>query len=194
MNITRRNFVKSSSLLYLASLGSAAFITGCNVFDDILNWVPVGLTAIQGIVTLLGPLVPPGAITILNLVKAAFADLVAAVNDYKNDTNPADKATLLAKIRTLLNDIVNHFQDFLNALNLGNNPIVNIVIGLANIVISAIEGFMNQLPPPVSLVPTIHLGAQIVNITPKYYKHVGDFKKDYNAFATANGHSEIVIH
>lgn len=197
MNFTRRNFVKGSStgLLYLA-VGSSLALDGCNVFDDILTWVPIGLTALNGIVTILGPLVGPGPLVILGLVKAAFADLSAAVSEYKNDTNPTDKATLLAKIRTFLGDIVSHFQDFLNALNLGNNPIVAIVIGLANIVISAIEGFMGQLPSTgvTTLTTTLQVGNKSVPIIPKYYKNVNDFKKAYNSFASTNGHPEIVIH
>lgn len=192
--MNRRSFAQRL-LMFLAVGSSAVFMTGCNVFTDILNWIPVGLTALNGIITVLGPLIPPGAASIITIIKAAFADLQAAITQYNADTNPADKATLLAKIRTFLADIVNNFQAFLNALNLGNNPIINIVIGLANIIISAIEGFMNQIPPVSSAVTlaTLKLGSKTVTVTPKFYKNVGDFKKDYNSFAMSNGHPEIKI-
>lgn len=192
--MNRRSFAKKS-LLFLA-VGSALSLDGCNVFDDILNWIPVGLTALQGIITILGSLIPPPALAIITVIKAGFADLLAAVKEYNADTNPADKATLLAKIRTFLNDIVNNFQSFLNALNLGNNPIVNIVIGLADIIISAIEGFMGQLPPsaPTPLAMTLHVGSKSVTVVPKFYKSVADFKKAYNSIATSNGHPEVIIH
>lgn len=195
MNMNRRSFVKGSStgLLYFVVGGSAIALDGCSVFTDILNWIPTGLTAIQGIVTILGPLIPPQALAVIVVIKAGFADLQAAVAQYNADTNPADKATLLAKIRTFLGDITNNFQSFLNALNLGNNPIINIVIGLADIVISAIEGFMGQLPSPAPVPATLRLGAKVVTITPKFYKNTSDFKKDYNSFAIANGHPEIKI-
>jgi len=195
--MNRRSFIKISSTGVLSfAIGSVATLDGCTVFDDILTWVPIGLTAIQGIVTVLGPLISPGALTILALIKAGFADLSAAVSEYNNDTNPADKANLLSKIRTILADIVSNFQAFLDALNLGDNPIINIVIGLANIVISAIEGFMNQLPSTKStaLTTRLSLGSKSITVTPKFYKSVKDFKKDYNSFALANNHGEIIIH
>ncbi|SRR5258708_6598253 len=198
--MNRRNFVKGSysGLLYLAIGGSAFTMTGCNVFDDILAWVPVGLTALEGITTVLGPLLGPGAAAVITIIKAGFADLSAAVSEYRSDTNPADKATLLARIRTFLSDIVNNFQSFLNALNLGNNPIINIVIGLVDVVLAAIEGFMGQLPPaPVGTKPVpkeFKLGTQVHVIVPKFYKSVGDFKRDYNSIATTNGHPEVIIH
>ena len=188
---TRRQF-SSTILLALSALSMPFVMAGCNVIDSILTWVPVGLTALQGIVTLLGPLIGPAAGIVL-LIKAGFADLSAALTDYKNDTNPADKNTLLAKIRTLLADIVAHFQDFLAALNLGNNPIVNIVVGLVSIILSAIEGFMGQLPQPTALTASFHVGARQFTVTPKYYKRVSDFKRDFNSVATANGHPEIAI-
>lgn len=197
---SRRQF-SSTLLLALSALSLPFTMTGCGVFDDILLWVPIGLTALQGIVIVLGPLIGPAASAIITLIKAAFADLSGAVTAYKNDTNPADKATLPAKIRTFLGDIVTHFQDFLAALNLGNNPIVAIVIGLANVILAAVMGFMGQLPAPAgsatkstTLATSYHVGARQFTVTPKFYKRVSDFKHDYNAAATAGGHPEISIH
>lgn len=193
---TRRGFNKTLGLGSLFVLiGSSLSLEGCSVFDSILTWVPIGLTALQGIVTVLGPLIGPAA-GIITLIKAAFADLSAAVSAYKNDTNPADKATLLAKIRTFLGDIVNNFQTFFNALNIGNNPILNIVIGLANVILAAIEGFMGQLPATGTKTPTtsFHVGTRQLTVTPKFYNRVSDFKHDYNAVASAGGHPEISIH
>lgn len=195
-NFTRRLFGKyaGTALLALATGASAVTMVGCNVVSSIMTWIPIGLTALEGIVTLLGPFIGPGATAIIVLIKAAFADLAAAVSQYNADTNPLDKATLLAKIRTFLAAIVAHFQDFLNALNLGNNPIVNIVIGLVGIILSAIEGFMGQLPPPVALTTSFHVGTRTEAITPKFYKSVGAFKADFNRVASANGHPEVEIH
>lgn len=194
---SRRQF-SSTLLLALSALSAPFAMSSCGVFDDILLWVPIGLTALQGIVIVLGPLIGPAASAIIILIKAAFADLSAAVTAYKNDTNPADKATLLAKIRTFLGDIVTHFQDFLAALNLGNNPIVAIVIGLANVILAAVMGFMGQLPATgtktTTLATSYHVGARQFTVVPKFYKRVSDFKRDYNVAATAGGHPEISIH
>jgi hypothetical protein len=165
-----------------------------------LGWIPVGLAAVDSIITLLGPLVPPGAIAIITLVKAAFADLSAAITQYNNDTNPADKDSLLAKIKTILKDIADNFQSFLNALNLARNPIVNIVLGLANIFIAAIMGFLGQLPvtktptaKDTSLVKSVKVGGQSIQVVPKFYKNVAEFKSDWNQTAMSKGHPEAEI-
>lgn len=197
--MTRRGFGKltGTGLLALAIASTSSLLQGCSAFTNILNWIPVGINAVNSILVILGPLVPPGAVAIMVLVKAAFADLAATVTQYNNDSNPADKATLVAKIRTILADIVSNFQSFLNALNLGNNPIEGIVIGLAGVVLSAIEGFLGQLPAPTgaTVVSTsYHLGARTIPITPKLYKNVNAFKSDFNSIAISSGHPEIVLH
>ena len=192
MNITRRSFAKYTGV---GLLGLSLTFEGCtagSVFNSILTWIPIGISAIQGIVTLLDGLVPPGASAIITLVNAAFASLSATVTEYNNDTNPADKATLLAKIHTILADIVSNFQSFLNALNLGNNPIEAIVIGLSNIILAALAGFINQLPSaniPTSM--SFRLDGKNISVTPKYYKSVSQFKSDYNTFANSHGHPEM---
>lgn len=175
--------------------GSSVVMVGCGVFANILAWIPVGIAAIDSIVALLGPLVPPGAAGIILLIKAAFADLSAAVTQYNNDTNPADKATLLAKIRTLLNAIAVNFQSFLTVLNIGANPIVTIVIGLANIVLNAIAGFMGQLPSTGTkvLAATVKVGGETRMVVPKTYKSVGEFKAEWNKVAAAGGHPEAEL-
>ncbi len=192
--MNRRTFasrIGSFALLAFAG-GFSLSLTGCNVFSNILNWIPVGLSAIDSIITLLGPLVPPPAIAIIVLVKAAFADLSAAISQYNADTNPADKSSLLAKIKTLLSAIADNFQKFLDALNLGNNPIVAIVIGLANIILSAIMGFMGQLPA-IPTTKAVKLGTQTQPVVPKTYKTVAAFKADFNKVAVAGGHPEIEL-
>jgi hypothetical protein len=193
MQMTRRRFTNSLFLLTVAF--SAPFtMVGCGVFNDILTWVPIGISALNGIIVVLGPLVPPGAATIITLIKAAFADLVATVQEYQNDSNPADKMNLIAKIRTILGDIVTNFQSFLDQLNVGNNPIEAIVIGLANVILGAIAGFMGQLPvvPGTKAAPrTFSLGGKPMPVVAKYYKSAKSFKADYNQIAETYHHPEI---
>jgi hypothetical protein len=199
-NLSRRQFSKlaSATLLGLATSASIS-LTGCSAFANISAWIPVATTAIDGIVSLLGALVPPPAAAIISAVKAALADLGATIAQYNADTNPADKATLLSKIRTLLNDVASNFQNFLVQLNLAGNPIITIVIGLANIIFAAIAGFLNQLPPApaaakgTTLSSTYHIAGANHQIVPKLYKSVGEFKKDFNAVCVADGHPEIAI-
>lgn len=180
----------------LLAIGSSMVMVGCSVFDDILTWIPVGLTALQGIVTVLGTLIPPGAMQVLVLIKLGFTDLQATVSQYNSDTNPADKATLLAKIRTILADLVTNFQSFLGDLSLGNNPIVNIVVGLANIILAAIAGFEGQLPATTAklLGVTFRVGNKVQTVTPKFYKKTSMFKSDYNAVCVQYNHPELELH
>lgn len=194
---TRRQFTSSLALLFVALAAPFAML-GCGIFSDILAWVPVGISAINGIVTVLGALLPPSAVSIIALIKTAFTDLTATINAYNADTNPADKATLLAKIRTLLAEIAANFQSFLDQLNLGNNPIEAIVIGLANVFLAAIQGFLGQLPAPAggatkTLTATFRVDRKTMPLAPKYYKHPADFKHDWNLVCIADGHPEIEI-
>lgn len=196
MQISRRNYSKlcgSAALLCFGGILPFA-MTGCGVFSDILAWTNIAGVAIDGIVTALGSFMPLGGVLIINAIKVFLADLAGAVTEYQNDTNPNDKATLLAKIRTLLTDIASNFQSFLAQINLGTNPIVNVVLGLAQVILAAIAGFIGQLPTgAAALSPSIRIGTKVVTVTPKYYKHVQSFVADYNSVCVANGHVELEI-
>lgn len=201
MNITRRAFAKVAGAGTLAlAAGTSLLLVGCTVFDNLLTWIPIGITAINGIVTVLGAFLPPGGAIIIGLVKAAFADLAATITEYKSDTNPADKATLLAKIKTILGDIVTNFQSFLNQLNIGGNPIEAVVIGLASVVLNALMGFFGQLPAAPTagkaLSNTFRVGpnGKPITIVPTTYKNVNAFRSAYNGVADSNGHPELDIH
>jgi hypothetical protein len=200
MTVTRRTFGKRIGVgfWWLTTAAGLTFtLTGCNVFNDIETWVPTAVLAINGIATVLGTFLPPGAALILTSIKAFLADLAAAVKEYQSDTNPADKNTVLARIRTFLSNIADNFQNFLMVLNLGSNPIVKIVLGLVTVILSAISGFMGQLPVPTGGAPltvSLTVAGNKILIVPKVYKRIGDFKADYNAVCAANGHPEIELH
>lgn len=196
MTLSRRQF--ASRLIFAGTILSAPFsLTGCGIFSDILSWTAVASVALDGIVTVLGPLMPPSGQAIIVLIKAALADLAGAITQYQSDSNPADKATLLAKIRTFLEAIAANFQSFLGQIA-GNSPIINVVLGLAQVLLAAVMGFIGQLPPAPTgggktLTLSASIGSHTVTVTPKYYKSVGAFKKDWNAVATGAGHAELVI-
>ena len=201
MVMTRRMFTKGAGtgLLVLATGAPTILLEGCptssTIFSDIIAWIPIGTSAINGVVSVLGSFMPPGLQPIITLVLAGLADLAATVTQYKNDTNPADKATLLAKIRTILNDVATNFQSFLDKLNIGNNPIEAIVLGLANVVLSALAGFLGQLPASGKVMSsTYRLSGKTITYTPKFYKNTKQFVADFNAVAIQVGHPEIIIH
>lgn len=205
MILSRRQFSKLTSATLLGIAASLSLsLTGCSAFADISAWIPLATAAIDGIVTVLGALMPPGAGAIVALVKAGLADLAAAIAQYNGDSDPSHKATLLARIRTLLNDVALNFQAFLNSLNLGANPIITVIIGLSNVILAAIAGFQGQLPAPapaagggsakgMTVSTSYTLGGKRFPIVPKYYKRAADFARDYNAVAVADGFPQIVI-
>ena len=200
-NPTRRTFVLKGGAAVIAGralLGTAVslpafFLGGCNIIQDIQNWIPIALASLASITALLGPLVSPAIALIIAPIKTGFADLLAATQAYADDTNPADKATTLAKIQTYLNDLVSNFQVLLNSLPGG--AIVSLAIGLVQIILSTIAGFLGQLPPSASLkmAKTLTVKGQTVAITPvvrtrRRYKH------DWNTAVTDAGHPELKMH
>jgi hypothetical protein len=194
MKLSRRQFTSTALFGAFVSVLPLALM-GCGIFSDILTWTAVAGVALDGIVTVLGNFMPPGGGALITAIKSFLTDLAGAVTEYQNDTNPADRATLLAKIRTLLGDIATNFQNFLSQINLGNNPIVAVVLGLAQVILAAIAGFLGQLPTTGTrmLSSTMTINGKTVTVVPKYYKRVADFRKDYDAVAVANGHPEIQI-
>jgi len=194
LNPTRRSFIQmaGSGLIIVSASGFALTASGCPTIEqDVENWIPIGLDALNSIQTLLGPLVSPAIALIIAPIKTAFADLLAATEQYANDTNPADKATTLAKIQTYLNDITTNFQNLFNALPGGG--IVALALSLASIVLSTIAGFLGELAPSVSMQKQFMIKGNVMHITPvKRTKR--KFKSDWNSLAKANNHPEIEMH
>jgi hypothetical protein len=170
-------------------------LMGCGLFSDILTWTSVAGVALDGIVTALGSFLPPGGIVLITAIKAFLTDLAGAVTEYENNTDPAAKASLLDKIRTLLSDIGTNFQSFLTQLNLGSNPLLSLILGLAQVILGAIAGFIGQLPATSTQVKSfsVTISGRTLVVVPVYYKRISDFKAAYNSVCAANGHPQIEI-
>lgn len=167
-------------------------MTGCNVFDDIENWIPVGEAAFEGIITLLkgAGLVDPIITGLVGTILTSFNDLLAAVKAYEAINPPPVGA--LAKIQAIFSLIISNFENLLGQIS--SNPIVSTVIGLAQIILSTIAGFVNKLPAnsSVTLSNTFKVSNQTVSYIPQY-RTIGAFKKAYNKVALAEGHPEIEL-
>lgn len=201
--VPRRGFMQLLGMGggYLLMFGASAvsFLAGgCNVFEDILAWVPVANAGITAIQVLLGALVTPLIIPIFTAIKTALSDLSGAVSAYQNDTNAADKATSLAKVGTFLADITSNFQNLLSALPLGG--IVSLVIGLVQVILTTIAGFVTKLPAAagtstmqrVMMAKQITFQAQTMQI-PAIYRDKNKFRSDWNSLCTLGGHPEAEI-
>jgi tetrahydromethanopterin S-methyltransferase subunit F len=192
MNLNRRAFATSiaKAAVTIAAAGSFLGVASCgNIFAAIEKYVPVGLQGFTAVVNLLAGagVLPLGTGTAVQLlitaVKAAFADVTVAVQDYQA-APAADKATLLGKISTVVADAETNIQLFWSNLNLPAGSTATLVEGLLQVIVSTLMGFGTQLPAPASskemrakrsAIPD----TKLINATPKM-RSVAQFKADFN--------------
>ena len=170
----------------VVAIGGATFaLEGCNVIQDIINWEPVAedsFNAILNILSVNGISLAPVQVAIA-AVDAALVALKAAAQEYQS-TSPTPVGAL-AKLQAALKAVVDNIGTFLQALNIGNVPLLNIIAGLAQIIFSTIAAFQNQLPTAIGLAKTTLVGATIrvaqtvVPVVPKT-RTKRAFKKDWN--------------
>jgi hypothetical protein len=198
---TRREFVghlaKGAAGLALVGAGGLTMV-GCSVFNQIKLWVPIGITAFGSVVNMLqsaGIINPVEGSTINALIltiKAAFAQILSDISQYQAIT-PAPVG-LLQKIKDGLEIVVTNIQTFLNTISVANNPIISLVTGLIQIILSTISAFQGQLPAAVAAHPvrSFSVKGQVIIVTPKH-RSEKQFIKDFNATCVAYGHPEGAI-
>ena len=196
MNVTRRDFGASLGMGLLAgTAGVSGFLEAgrnpVSVWTDIETWLPKGIASFDAIVTLVDPLAAPGIDAFAELVRAGFAVLSAAVDQYIA-APAADKATFLGKVETAFNDVTHNINQFLAAISQSANPIVKLAVALATIILSTIEGFMQQIGPTPAPV-TLRVGAETITVPP-VQRNKKTFVADFNAACVAGGHPELEIH
>ncbi len=210
MNITRREAVKRSTLTivgvrfaYLAAVsGAAVESAGCDVFNDILNWVPVGEAALNSMITVLtsnGIVIPLPVQTTIATIEAGFTALTGAINTYKS-ANPAPVGAE-AKVQEALIAVVTNFKTFLAGLNVPGT-IFNVISGLAQVVLSTIAAFENQLPAAptataaakhtVIVGDSFHVGGVTVAVVPKKRGRLA-FKRDFNSVLDQAVKQHVVV-
>ena len=186
--MNRRTFTSriSAGLLLLAASGMSLFMAGCNVFADILSWVPVGEAALNSILAVLtgnGVIVTPVIQSVVSLIEAGFTALTAAVKEYQSTTPPPTGA--LSKVETAFKDIVDNFSTFLSSLSVSGS-LLGIITGLAQVVLSTIAAFVNRLPASTAMksvsvrLSSVKVGETVIVVTPKA-RTASSFKRDYDA-------------
>lgn len=193
--MNRREFGRIAGIGVLAATvgGSTIALDGCNVWTEIEQWLPTGIAAFESVVVLVAPLAAPGIDAIAEAVKAAFAVLSAAVDQYRNA--PADqKATFLQKVTLAFELVSSNLQQFLSAINVAStNPIIAIVLGLVKIILSTIMGFVNRIAPSSSTASrSMKMGGQSITVTP-VLRSRAKFKADFNSELVAAGHPELQV-
>ena len=196
--MNRRTFMGTS----LVAVGSGTMLLeGCTfggVIAEIKAYIPIGIAAFNGVVTLLTGLgiIPPGTSTLLALliaaVKGGFADIIAAIDAY-NNAPAADKTTLLQKISLILSEISANIGKFFADLNISNSSVLTLVTGLVQLILSTLAGFASQLPaPPTPVALSARVAGHPIVITPKILSR-SEFKAQWNKTVTTAGHPELVL-
>ena len=179
----RRSFMKTAGMVSGTALtvGPLLGLSTCSTVEqDIMNYVPVALTAFSEIITLINPAEAAALAPIIADVKIALADIQAAVVAYEN-APAANKATLACKIATAIQVAQNELQKFWSDLNIPDAGLAAVIAGILQIVLSTLMAFVPALncsaPPPASEKKALK---KTVAFTPKK-RSVVQFKKDINA-------------
>jgi hypothetical protein len=179
--MNRREFNK----LALAGTAGAAFgLAGCDPIQEIITWEPTAVDAINGIESILevnGISFSPTITLALNLLKASLVDLLAACQEYEATTPPP--VGTLQKIKTFVQDVINNFGSFLNALGLPDGNLLNLILSLVQVVLSVITGLFNELPAAstTKIVATnLKAGRTTIPIVPANNPTVVSFKNSWN--------------
>lgn len=196
--MNRREFVGtlSAGAAALALSGASLELEGCNptsVWTQIQQWVPVGISAFESIVALVMPLAAPGIDAIAEMVKAGFASLASAIDDYLN-APAAEKATFAQRVQLILTDLGNNIQAFLTAIGQSSNPIVKVAAALISILVNVIAGFLNQIPGPAAFKfrTELHVGSTVIPVVATNMNR-STFIAAFNEQLNASGHSDLDI-
>ena len=198
----RRQFVKRGAVtvIGLRLAQGTLFVAviegvgGCNVFSDILNWVPVGESSLNALLAVLsanGYAISPQAQLIVNAVEAGFGQLLAAVKEYQSTTPPPVGA--VQKVSAAIKAVVDQFQQFLASLNVPGT-LFNVIAGLAQVILSTIAAFQNRLPATATaklVGDTYHVGTVSLAVVPKERRR-GSYKRDFNSVLTTGTHYGVL--
>jgi hypothetical protein len=197
--LTRREFGKVTGTGALAlGVGEISMGLSCaTVFNDIANYVPVGLQAFQQIVNLVNPVAGSALAPFIADVKLAFADLEVAVTNYQN-APAASKSTLVGKITTAINDAIAQVQAFWVAANLPAGGIASTIEGVLQIILSTLAAFFPSIGGKLMAAKEPGFGekgtgVRLIQFTP-VKRSPAQLKKDINAAFVNGGHPENQIY
>jgi hypothetical protein len=178
------------SFMLAIALATAAATPACewtSIIDRIRSYVGISLLAFDRIIEILtanGIALAPGLTAIVNAVKAAIADILTAVEEYRAAA-AHDKATMIAALKTALTVASARLMEFWAMLRIPNPQLAQTIKALIDVIISTLEGFKAQLPGQ-PLAPQRFLG----NPRPRTVK---EFKNDFNAILTRAGDTRYAI-
>lgn len=202
----RRQFFEVSSkgvlgtaLVRAVAVGSVAYlVAGCNIEQDILDWVKIGGPAIG---TILQLLVGAGIIACLtcsvlaNTVVAAISAIGTAVQNWMN-APAANKQTFLGKITTALQAALSAATTFFESVAIPDQKLATLIEGLVSLIVNALSGFIGQLggtSAAASAKKEVKLQAKTIPIVPVVLK-ASTFKSRFNNLLIEYQHPEVILH
>lgn len=195
MIVDRRVFAKYAAAGTLIAATGA--MEGCNFASDIIAWGPYGLAAFNGLVTVLetfGVLTAdPALMLIVTAVRVGFADLVQDVQLYQSIKPPPSGA--LAEIEAVLFLIAGNISSLFEQVTTSFSPIVNLIIGFAQLILGVIEGFLNAIHAanPGSKVKmlsgAVNVAGHMIPYTPLTISRE-KFRSQWNKICVSQGHPE----
>jgi hypothetical protein len=196
---TRRQALKAMAIFGTITASLSQMAVSCsNLFTEILAYISVGLQGFASIVSILSGVgvVPLGSGAALNaiiaLVKAGFADLQTAVNDYEA-APAANKTTLEGKISTVLHDLQNEITAFWNNLTIPDAQTAALIQGLLEVITTTLAGFATQLPPAPASSAALHGSFSKKLAFTAQRRSKKQFKNDFNAILHAHGQDRYAI-
>jgi rhamnogalacturonyl hydrolase YesR len=181
MNLTRRQFGKTFSFLAItaATLGSM-LTTGCNAIDDLKAWIPIALSALSGILKILGTTSPTFA-----LIQAAFAAVLAAIQNYQSGTG------VLSDIVNAIADVESSFQNFFLSLKV-SPTLLETIEALATVIMSTIQAFANQISPSTTTGGSFTVAGHRVTYTAQK-RSIKQFEQDWNVICVERSQTGIEL-
>ena len=192
MESTRRGFLKTTGLVSGTALvsGTLMGMSSCQTVEqEIMNYIPVALTAFTTIVTLINPAEAAVLAPVIADVKIALADVQAAVVAYENSPD-ASKATLACKIVTAINIAEQEIQSFWSSLNLADAGLLAVIAGVIQIILSTLTAFIPSLNCSAPQAKSTRSFKKTVAFQPKK-RSLKQFKQDLNASFVKGGYTPV---
>lgn len=165
--------------LGLALAGTSLTLEGCSALNELETWVPVGLTAFDGIAAIVDSVFTALATT----VDALWAAVQNAINLYQHSTDPVN--TRLDKIIATLDALSGGLAQALAALPISIPAAVLSAAKLGlSLLIATLVSIRNKLQP-VTPPLTAAVSNAAAGTTPA--KSTRDFVNKFNAIMAANG-------
>jgi hypothetical protein len=162
----------------LALAGTSLTLEGCSALNELETWVPVGLTAFDGIASIVDGPFTAIATTVDNL----WAAVQNAINLYQHSTDPQN--TRLDKIIATLDALSGGLTQALAALPVSIPAAVLSAAKLGlSLLIATLVSIRNKLQPVTPPPPAAMKAA--IGVAPA--KSTKDFVNKFNAIMAANG-------